>query len=115
MQTQLGADYAAFEAALTQHTPVSIRINPRKNALDTSTLERVPWCADGFYLPERPSFTLDPLFQAGAYYVQEASSMLLAESSAKPLILTVHCGCSICARLQVERVRYWHRPYIRIV
>ena len=79
MQAQLGADYAAFETALTQPTPVSIRINPRKNALDTSTLERVPWCADGFYLPERPSFTLDPLFQAGAYYVQEASSMLLAE------------------------------------
>ncbi|MDB5241225.1 MAG: methyltransferase, partial [Spirosoma sp.] len=79
MQTQLGADYALFEAALAQPTPVSIRVNPRKNAFDTSTLERVPWCAEGFYLPERPSFTLDPLFQAGAYYVQEASSMLLAE------------------------------------
>lgn len=79
MQTQLGTDYAAFEAALTQPTPVSIRVNPRKNAFDTSFMERVPWCAEGFYLPERPSFTLDPMFQAGAYYVQEASSMLLAE------------------------------------
>jgi 16S rRNA C967 or C1407 C5-methylase (RsmB/RsmF family)/NOL1/NOP2/fmu family ribosome biogenesis protein len=37
----------------------------------------VPWCPDGRYLPERPVFTLDPLFHAGAYYVQEASSMVL--------------------------------------
>lgn len=38
----------------------------------------VPWCEEGFYLSERPSFTLDPLFHAGCYYVQEASSMFLA-------------------------------------
>jgi NOL1/NOP2/fmu family ribosome biogenesis protein len=38
----------------------------------------VPWYNKGFYLPERPVFTLDPLYHAGAYYVQEASSMFLA-------------------------------------
>lgn len=80
MQTQLGAELSAFETALTQATPVSIRINPRKAYMNTTGLDAVPWCADGFYLPERPSFTLDPLFQAGAYYVQEASSMLLSEA-----------------------------------
>ncbi|WP_345239582.1 methyltransferase RsmF C-terminal domain-like protein [Nibrella saemangeumensis] len=80
MQAQLGAEYAAFEAALAQEAPVSIRVNPRKNTLPTDSLDRVPWCADGYYLPERPVFTLDPLFQAGAYYVQEASSMLLSEA-----------------------------------
>ena len=37
--------------------------------------ERVPWCSTGYYLPERPQFTLDPLLHCGAYYVQEASSM----------------------------------------
>jgi NOL1/NOP2/sun family putative RNA methylase len=37
----------------------------------------VPWCSTGRYLPQRPSFTFDPLFHAGAYYVQEASSMFL--------------------------------------
>lgn len=37
----------------------------------------MPWCAQGRYLPGRPIFTLDPLLHAGAYYVQEASSMLL--------------------------------------
>ncbi len=39
--------------------------------------EKVPWCVDGVYLPERPVFTLDPAYHAGAYYVQEASSMFL--------------------------------------
>jgi len=80
MQALLGEELPAFEAALTQEPPVSIRVNPRKRHLTTEGLERVPWCAEGFYLPERPSFTLDPLFQAGAYYVQEASSMLLDEA-----------------------------------
>jgi 16S rRNA C967 or C1407 C5-methylase (RsmB/RsmF family) len=37
----------------------------------------VPWCHEGFYLNTRPSFTFDPLFHAGCYYVQEASSMFI--------------------------------------
>lgn len=41
---------------------------------------KVPWSTNGLYLSERPSFTLDPLFHAGAYYVQEASSMFLEEA-----------------------------------
>ncbi len=41
--------------------------------------EPVPWCPHGCYLPQRPSFTFDPLFHAGTYYVQEASSMFLWE------------------------------------
>jgi 16S rRNA C967 or C1407 C5-methylase (RsmB/RsmF family)/NOL1/NOP2/fmu family ribosome biogenesis protein len=39
----------------------------------------VPWSQFGFYLKERPSFTFDPLFHAGCYYVQEASSMFLEQ------------------------------------
>jgi len=57
---------------------VSIRLNPLKPSSIAG--ERVPWCASGQYLPERPSFTLDPLLHAGAYYVQEASSMLLEQA-----------------------------------
>ena len=37
----------------------------------------VDWCTEGFYLNGRPSFVVDPLWHAGAYYVQEASSMFL--------------------------------------
>lgn len=62
---------------------VSIRFNPSKAAQRTTNndqLEKVPWNSNGYYLPERPSFTLDPLFHAGAYYVQEASSMFLEEA-----------------------------------
>lgn len=42
--------------------------------------EPVPWSQAGFYLTERPSFTFDPLFHAGCYYVQEASSMFLEQA-----------------------------------
>ena len=50
--------------------------------------EKVPWSSNGYYLPERPSFTLDPLFHAGAYYVQEASSMFLEEALKQAVDLT---------------------------
>lgn len=40
----------------------------------------ISWTQYGFYLPERPSFTFDPLFHAGCYYVQEASSMFLEQA-----------------------------------
>jgi 16S rRNA C967 or C1407 C5-methylase (RsmB/RsmF family)/NOL1/NOP2/fmu family ribosome biogenesis protein len=80
MQPLLGDTYPAFTEALGMPAPVSIRLNPRKPGFDVVGLDPVPWCAEGVYLPERPVFTLDPLFQAGGYYVQEASSMLLAEA-----------------------------------
>lgn len=38
---------------------------------------RVPWSSCGLYLRERPVFTLDPIFHAGAYYVQDSSSMFV--------------------------------------
>ncbi|WP_184551066.1 methyltransferase RsmF C-terminal domain-like protein [Mucilaginibacter sp. FT3.2] len=56
--------------------PTSIRLNPFKPSV-AKTDEQVPWCANGFYLNSRPSFTFDPLFHAGCYYVQEASSMFI--------------------------------------
>jgi len=37
--------------------------------------EAVEWSPEALYLNGRPSFTMDPLFHAGGYYVQEASSM----------------------------------------
>ncbi len=49
----------------------------------------VPWCPLGYYLHQRPSFTHDPLFHAGAYYVQEASSMFLWSALAQCITTTV--------------------------
>jgi len=56
--------------------PTSVRINPSKQITLNNT-QPVPWCRNAFYLDSRPSFTFDPLFHAGCYYVQEASSMFI--------------------------------------
>lgn len=69
-------DYSLFVSALGRESPVSIRTNPHK-VFSFKTDEPVPWCRNGFYLSERPTFTFDPLFHAGCYYVQEASSMFV--------------------------------------
>src|ERR1700743_2919766 len=57
-------------------SPTSIRLNPFKISSIKSN-NPVPWCREGYYLDSRPSFTFDPLFHAGCYYVQEASSMFI--------------------------------------
>lgn len=63
-----------------EEAPVSIRLNPRKSqGMEVIGGEQVPWCRNGYYLPQRPNFTMDPLLHAGCYYVQEASSMFLDE------------------------------------
>jgi 16S rRNA C967 or C1407 C5-methylase (RsmB/RsmF family)/NOL1/NOP2/fmu family ribosome biogenesis protein len=56
--------------------PTSIRLNPFKKSTIKSD-KQVLWCSEGYYLDIRPSFTFDPLFHAGCYYVQEASSMFI--------------------------------------
>lgn len=79
MRAQLGETYVEFAEMLATEPPVSIRLNPDKPGYDASELAGVPWHPDAYYLPERPVFTLDPVFHAGGYYVQEASSMVLHE------------------------------------
>ncbi len=71
---------------------VSLRFNPAKLQIKDGKwptiisepsfllLKRIPWATDGYYLSERPSFTLDPLFHAGTYYVQEASGMFIEQA-----------------------------------
>lgn len=53
---------------------VSIRLNPFKGC-DGPAGTPVPWNPYGRMLDSRPSFTLDPLFHAGCYYVQDSSAM----------------------------------------
>lgn len=77
--------WATLSDGLGEEPPVSIRLNPfkAKEPMDSPIIDRtlqkdeVPWCRLGRYLPERPAFTFDPLLHAGAYYVQEASSMFI--------------------------------------
>lgn len=86
------AEWDAFVEALTRtDASCSIRLNQQKISSVPADLaselsdrlgfrQQVPWCPEGFYLKERPNFTLDPLLHAGAYYVQEASSMFITHA-----------------------------------
>ena len=77
LEEAIGAENAlvAF-SAFERPASVSVRLNPFKKG---SAHEGIPvaWSRHGLMLQERPSFTLDPLFHAGAYYVQDSSSMFV--------------------------------------
>jgi 16S rRNA C967 or C1407 C5-methylase (RsmB/RsmF family)/NOL1/NOP2/fmu family ribosome biogenesis protein len=78
LKNEPGFDRENFvEVHQNNSSPTSIRTNPFKISAQ-KTGEQVPWCPEGLYLDTRPSFTFDPLFHAGSYYVQEASSMFIA-------------------------------------
>ncbi|MEZ7954980.1 MAG: hypothetical protein QMB82_07500 [Bacteroidales bacterium] len=93
LREAVGHDLAGkiTEAILTTPPVTSIRKNPAKwprlaaaGHSPTAGLpevcgrpDQIPWCPDGLYLAERPNFTMDPAFHAGAYYVQEPSSMII--------------------------------------
>ncbi len=82
LQSVKGFHESSFRAIHESGEQVTaIRFNPAKKSLTNHpfTGEPIPWCPFGLYLDKRPSFTLDPSFHAGAYYVQDASSMFLWE------------------------------------
>ena len=95
MRQLLGEGYDAFCQALLGEPAVSIRLNRSKCAA-TPEHEPVPWASDGYYLSERPSFTFDPLFHAGCYYVQEASSMFV-EQAVRQHAVKVSVALDLCA------------------
>jgi 16S rRNA C967 or C1407 C5-methylase (RsmB/RsmF family)/NOL1/NOP2/fmu family ribosome biogenesis protein len=72
-----GKEHEQFISSLSSPSPVSLRLNPFKRSNSFSSVETIPWSSEGRYLEERPSFTLDPYFHAGCYYVQDASSQFL--------------------------------------
>ena len=87
--------YTQFEEALQTETPVSIRPNRMKCSQPVEG-EPIPWVSSGSYLNNRPTFTFDPLFHAGCYYVQEASSMfverVLQEYVKEPVVMLDLCA-----------------------
>jgi 16S rRNA C967 or C1407 C5-methylase (RsmB/RsmF family)/NOL1/NOP2/fmu family ribosome biogenesis protein len=64
------------DALINSVPKISVRRNLIKNK-NTDEFNNVAWCDHAHYLDQRPSFTMDPSFHGGAYYVQEASSMIL--------------------------------------
>lgn len=78
----LGSQQATDLLASLQQPPiVSVRLNEKQGIVPTFpvTTKPIPWNNEGLYLSERIPFTLDPLWHAGCYYVQEASSMILQQ------------------------------------
>ncbi len=75
MQARLGAEWENFAAALEAPPPTSVRLHPEKGADLFPQAAPIPWHPLGRRLPERPAFEEEPLWHAGAYYVQEASGM----------------------------------------
>ncbi len=76
MEEILAEEAADLFGSLDGEPVVSIRHNPFK-AQKPDSGDQVPWNHYGYYLDKRPKFTFDPLFHAGCYYVQEASSMFV--------------------------------------
>lgn len=87
--------FACFAAALDSEPVISIRYNGNKQVAD-GVNKLVPWATDACYLPARPVFTADPLFHAGCYYVQEASSMFI-EQVVKQYVQTPVRVLDLCA------------------
>jgi 16S rRNA C967 or C1407 C5-methylase (RsmB/RsmF family)/NOL1/NOP2/fmu family ribosome biogenesis protein len=92
LEDSKGFEREAFEkihASAGQVT--SIRLNPDKFSIENVKFKienKVPWSRHGVYLTQRPSFTFDPLFHAGCYYVQEASSMFLEQALSQTVDLS---------------------------
>lgn len=94
VQNQFGVNADQILHGYIQEPVVSIRINPAK--ITKPNLAPIAWCEDGFMLPTRPTFTGDPFLHAGAYYVQEASSMLIGnvtEWICKKIIVRTALDC----------------------
>lgn len=79
MQEQLGDEFPDFIACISREPATSIRWNPLKMPASISPARQVPWCSLGEYLESHPAFIKDPRFHAGAYYVQESSSMFVEQ------------------------------------
>ena len=79
LEESVGPERAGIVLKALQEEPsVSIRLNPSKlHACPFPDATPVPWSPHAYYLKERPIFTLDPLFHAGCYYVQESSAMMV--------------------------------------
>ncbi|MCR5548775.1 MAG: hypothetical protein K6F25_08480 [Bacteroidales bacterium] len=76
---------------MTQEASVSVRLNPfklpRHPLIVAEGAAPVPWSPHGRLLGGRPSFTLDPLFHAGCYYVQDSSAMYVGHVFRKMLAM----------------------------
>jgi len=102
---------------------VSVRLHPEKGMqAQWNGMEKLPFCKGGYALQTRPVFTMDPLWHAGAYYVQDGASQLLdfifsklpdvalaidlcASPGGKSLLLSEHAEVIWCNESDPKRFR----------
>ena len=80
--------FAGLPEALALDPVTSVRLNGAKTPDGgwRDDTRPVGWAPAGRYLASRPAFIFDPLMHQGAYYVQDASSMIIGH--------VVHCLCA---------------------
>ncbi len=89
MGRQLGNELSDFLSAMEMPSVRGIRMNtekPFEGMEEYTRSERVPWCRDGYILPEESRAGATVFHEAGAFYLQEPSAMLPAE------VMDVHPG-----------------------
>lgn len=76
----LGEEYSDFLHSLSLPLPRSVRLHPYKKPgkYGFQLKKPVSWWSNAYYLEEEFKFGEDPLWYAGCYYVQTASSMAIA-------------------------------------
>ncbi|MEI6729063.1 MAG: hypothetical protein WCK98_05465 [bacterium] len=84
----LASDSEEFFKSIELESTISIRLNPnkissfealQKNSEVDLNFTPIPWAKYGYYLNHKLESSLNPLWHAGSYYVQEASSMILSQ------------------------------------
>jgi 16S rRNA C967 or C1407 C5-methylase (RsmB/RsmF family)/NOL1/NOP2/fmu family ribosome biogenesis protein len=78
MMIMLDTEFDEFQQSFNNEIATTIRVNPDKFKGEIP-LARVEYCNTGYFIPERPLFTIDPFIHSGVYYVQESSSMFLEQ------------------------------------
>lgn len=86
MRGLLGDEFPAFLASFDLPRVRGLRLNPAKvtaqelRGLLGVSLEPVPWCPTGFVVPDDATLGGHPAHLAGLFYLQEPSSMSVAEA-----------------------------------
>jgi 16S rRNA C967 or C1407 C5-methylase (RsmB/RsmF family)/NOL1/NOP2/fmu family ribosome biogenesis protein len=77
LKTQFPDQWELMIPAYDREIQTSVLKHPKKFKHTSIVGETVLWNSLGLLLKERPKFTFDPHYHAGAYYSQEANSMLI--------------------------------------
>jgi len=87
MKALLGDEYDLWRQSLSRPVSRGVRFNPGKASKDEilclsemlSAAGSVPWCSEGYYIPQDVKASASPYYAAGLYYIQEPSAMAPAE------------------------------------